>query len=317
MPEGIGLSTLIMGSIFLLTVVVVFAIANWLFSGQSAVDRRLQEIQDLGPGPQARKKDHQEGSFTVKWIEPVAQLVFPDEKWKQSRIKIRLVHAGFRGPNAIRFFLAFKVILALSLPVFVIVPLLLNPTLVTQRYWAVLAIVGAALFGFFIPDLVLRQREGARRLHLSEVFPDVLDLLVVCVESGLSLDAAIKRVGDEFKYTSSEMSNELLLVNLEIRAGKARNEALKALADRTDLDEMRSLVSILIQAEHFGTSIADALREHADDMRDLRIQTAREKAAKLPVKMAFPILLFIFPALFLVILGPAVIKIYTGFVHGM
>lgn len=113
------------------------------------------------------------------------------------------------------------------------------------------------------------------------------------------------------------MSDELLLATLEIRAGKARNESLKALAERTDLDEMQSLVSILIQAEHFGTSIADALREHADDMRDLRIQNAREKAAKLPVKMALPILLFIFPALFLVILGPAAIQIYTGFVGKM
>ena len=196
-------------------------------------------------------------------------------------------------------------------------PLLMYPTLVTQRHWAVVALVVSALIGFFIPNLVLRHKEEARRQHLAEVFPDVLDLLVVCVEAGLSLDAAIKRVGDEFHFASRDMSDELLLVTLEIRAGKPRNEALKSLAERTDLEEMQALVSILIQAEHFGTSIADALREHADEMRDIRIQTAREKAAKLPVKMAIPSLLFIFPALFLVILGPAAIHIYPGFLARM
>jgi len=317
MLEGISLSVLIMGSLFLLTVIIVASVGNWLFSGNATFDRRLREIQGLASDERGHGKATEEGPFTVKWLQPMARLVVPDDKWKQSRIRARLVRAGYRSAQAMGIYYLAKFFLAVLLPVLTITPLLMYPTLVTQRHWAVAALVISALIGFFIPNLVLRHKEEARRQHLAEVFPDVLDLLVVCVEAGLSLDAAIKRVGDEFHFASSDMSDELLLVTLEIRAGKPRNEALKALAERTDLEEMQALVSILIQAEHFGTSIADALREHADEMRDIRIQTAREKAAKLPVKLAIPILLFIFPALFLVILGPAAIHIYTGFLDRM
>lgn len=317
MLEGISLSVLIMGSLFLLTVIIVASVGNWLFSGNATFDRRLREIQGLASGERGHGKATEEGPFTVKWLQPMARLVVPDDKWKQSRIRARLVRAGYRSAQAMGIYYLAKFFLAVLLPVLTITPLLMYPTLVTQRHWAVAALVISALIGFFITNLVLRHKEEARRQHLAEVFPDVLDLLVVCVEAGLSLDAAIKRVGDEFHFASRDMSDELLLVTLEIRAGKPRNEALKALAERTDLEEMQALVSILIQAEHFGTSIADALREHADEMRDIRIQTAREKAAKLPVKMAIPILLFIFPALFLVILGPAAIHIYTGFLDRM
>ncbi|MED5388286.1 MAG: type II secretion system F family protein [Pseudomonadota bacterium] len=317
MLEGISLSTLIMGSLFLFTVIIVASVGNWLFSGNATFDRRLREIQGLAPGEKGKRQPESEGAFTVKWLQPVARLVVPDDKWKQSRIRTRLVRAGYRSSEALGLYYMAKFFLAVLMPVLVITPLLMYPTLITQRHWAVLALVASALIGFFIPNMILRHKEEARRQHLAEVFPDVLDLLVVCVEAGLSLDAAIKRVGDEFHFASRDMSDELLLATLEIRAGKPRNEALKALAERTDLSEMQALVSILIQAEHFGTSIADALREHADEMRDIRIQNAREKAAKLPVKLAMPILLFIFPALFLVILGPAAIQIYTGFIDRM
>jgi len=314
---GISLSIVIMVCLFVLTVIVVTTLGSWLFSGQGTVDRRLREIQGLAPAEKKTLKPTQEGPFKVKWLKPVANLVVPDDKWKQSRVRASLVRAGHRGEQAVSIFYLSKLFLALLLPLLAIIPFAIDPLLVDDRMWIVVALVVAAVLGFFSPDLYLHHKEQARRQHLAEVFPDVLDLLVVCIEAGLSLDAAIKRVGEEFRHSSVDMSDELLLATLEIRAGKARNESLKALAERTDLDEMQSLVSILIQAEHFGTSIADALREHADDMRDLRIQNAREKAAKLPVKMALPILLFIFPALFLVILGPAAIQIYTGFVGKM
>lgn len=318
MFEGASLSIVIMVCLFFLTVILVVSLGNWLFSGQGTVDRRLREIQGLAPADQKKQvKPTEDGPFKVKWLKPVANLVVPDDKWKQSRIRASLVRAGHRGEQAVSVFYLSKVFLALLLPLLTVIPFVVDPTLASERMWVVVALVVAAVLGFFSPDLYLHHKEEARRQHLGEVFPDVLDLLVVCIEAGLSLDAAIKRVGEEFRHSSVDMSDELLLATLEIRAGKARNEALKALAERTDLDEMQSLVSILIQAEHFGTSIADALREHADDMRDLRIQNAREKAAKLPVKMALPILLFIFPALFLVILGPAVVQIYTGFIGAM
>ncbi len=318
MLEGISLSTLMMGSIFLFVVLIAVALGNWLFGGDAAVERRLRHIQELGGTvDRSSKKPEADGEFSVKWLKPVAKLALPDDQWKQSRMRIRLVRAGFRSSQALTIFFAMKVVLAFVFPTLCIAAMVINPHLFTQRHWAIAAIVGSALLGFFIPNMVLRHKEEERQLHLSEVFPDVMDLLVVCVEAGLSLDAAIKKVGEEFKFASPAMSDELMLVNLEIRAGKSRIDALKGLADRTALEEMKSLVSILVQAEHFGTSIADALRAHADDMRDIRIQNAREKAAKLPVKMAFPILMFIFPALFLVILGPAVIQIYTGFIGRM
>ncbi|MQX52985.1 type II secretion system F family protein [Alcanivorax sediminis] len=318
MLEGNSLLILIMVCLFILMVILIVSAANWMFSGHGTVDRRLREIQSLAPAAQKKKEQPEnDGPFTVKWLKPVADLVVPDDKWKQSRTRASLVRSGFRGEQAVSVFYLSKLLLAILLPVIAVVPFAIDPTLVSERYWIVVSLVAAGVIGFFAPDIYIRHKEEVRRQHLSEVFPDVLDLLVVCIEAGLSLDAAIKRVGEEFRHTSEAMSDELLLATLEIRAGKARNEAMKALAERTDLDEMQSLVSILIQAEHFGTSIADALRAHADDMRDLRIQTAREKAAKLPVKMAIPILLFIFPALFLVILGPAAIQIYTGFVDGM
>ena len=318
MLEGISLSTLMLGSMFLFVVLMIVAIGNWLFGGDAAVERRLRHIQGLGGTvDRSSRKPEQQGEFSVKWLKPVAKLALPDDKWLQSRMRTRLVRAGFRNSQSLTVFFAAKVLLAFVFPTLCIVAMVINPHLFTQRHWAISAIVGTALLGFFIPNMILRHKEEERQLHLSEVFPDVMDLLVVCVEAGLSLDAAIKKVGEEFKFASPAMSDELMLVNLEIRAGKSRIEALKGLAERTALDEMQALVSILVQAEHFGTSIADALRAHADDMRDIRIQAAREKAAKLPVKMAFPILMFIFPALFLVILGPAVIQIYTGFIGRM
>jgi tight adherence protein C len=137
------------------------------------------------------------------------------------------------------------------------------------------------------------------------------------VEAGLGLDAALQRVGKELHSSHPELSTELQLLTLELRAGKGRADALRALAERTALDDVRSLTSILIQAEHFGTSVAEALRQHSNEMRTLRLQRARERAAKLPVKMIFPILFFIFPALFLVVLAPSIVRIYLAFTGGL
>jgi tight adherence protein C len=141
-------------------------------------------------------------------------------------------------------------------------------------------------------------------------FPDALDLMVVCVEAGLGLDAAINRVGEEMKVSNALLSEEFRLLGLELRAGKTRRDALKNLGLRTGLEEVKSLMTLLIQTDKFGTSIAQALRVHSDSMRTKRYQRAEEMAAKLPVKLVFPLILFIFPALFVVIVGPAVIKIF-------
>jgi tight adherence protein C len=143
-----------------------------------------------------------------------------------------------------------------------------------------------------------------------EGFPDALDLMVVCVEAGMGLDAAINRVGEEMKLRNAVVSEEFRLMGLELRAGKLRRDALRNLGIRTGLDDVKSLMTLLIQTDKFGTSVAQALRVHSDSMRTKRYQKAEEIAAKLPVKLVFPLILFIFPSLFVVIIGPAVIRIF-------
>jgi tight adherence protein C len=168
--------------------------------------------------------------------------------------------------------------------------------------------------GFYLPDIWLRQKTDKRREKLLKALPDALDLMVVCVEAGMGLDEAINRVAKESKIQSRELSEEFSFLGLELRAGKQRQDALKNLAERTNLEEVKNLVTLLIQADKFGTNIADTLRVYSDSFRTERFQRAEEMAAKMPVKLIFPLILFIFPALFIVIIGPAIISIYRNFI---
>jgi tight adherence protein C len=172
----------------------------------------------------------------------------------------------------------------------------------------------ATLAGFYFPDLCLKLWIGWRKEQIISGFPDALDLLVVCVEAGMGIDAAINRVAEEIRMSSRVISDELRLLNLELRAGKGRADALRNLGIRTDVEEVRSFTTLLIQTDRFGTSVAQALRVHSDGMRTRRHQKAEELAAKLPVKLMFPLILFIFPAIFVVIVGPAAIQIYHAII---
>jgi tight adherence protein C len=163
--------------------------------------------------------------------------------------------------------------------------------------------------GLYLPHIWLHLHTSRRKEKICEGFPDTLDLLVVCVEAGMGLDAAINRVAEEMRMVNRVISDELQMLNLELRAGKPRMDALRGLAFRTDLDDVKSLVTLLIQADRFGTSVAQALRIHADSMRTKRYQKAEEKAAQLPVKLLLPLIFCIFPSLFIAILGPAAIQI--------
>lgn len=295
--------------VFASVVCIVAAFGYWLMGLRTPVDRRLQEISaDLADEPHV---EHKESGFDVTWAEPVAKLVQPSEEWKRSGLKRKLVNAGYRSQSAMTIFLTAKIFLAIFVPLILVLPVVSLGFVDSGAYEVIAVSVLLAIVGFLVPDLVVQHKMEKRQLAIMEAFPDALDLLVVCVESGLGLDGAIQKVGNELSFSWPELGDELKLVNLELRAGKDRKEALKSLAERTGISDIQALVSILIQAEHFGTSIADSLREHANEMRLARIQRAKEKAAKLPVKLLFPILFFIFPALFLVILGPAAIRIYT------
>jgi tight adherence protein C len=301
--------------VFIATSLLFFGVMQWLMRGMSPVQRRLQAIAETTEA----HNSHQEGEFTVRWVEPVVKIILPKEGWKRSQLKTRLIRAGYRNPRALQTFLGAKLLLALAPLIilflfFVASPFLaITPGFVLNQKFALTVLLPAAILGFYVPDLYIYRKVRNRQLNFIEAFPDAMDMLVVCVEAGLGLDAAIQRVGQEMIISHPELASEFNVLSLELRAGKSREEALRSLADRTGVADVQALTTLLIQAEHFGTSVASALSEHSTDMRIKRIQRAREKAAKLAVKLIFPIIFCIFPALFLVVLGPALVQIVKGF----
>ena len=234
------------------------------------------------------------------------QSIMPKKSRSGSTVQTRLAKAGYRGKSADDVFYAAKVLVPGALCVLVTV---------TQLYALAPLFVYAlaAGLGYLAPDLWLSNRVKARQMRLRLGLPEALDLLVICVEAGLSIDRATMRTAEELQISQPDIADELNLVYLEQRAGRPRSEAWKHAAERTGVDTIRSLASILIQADKFGTSIGKTLRAHADTLRTQRRQDAEEKAAKTTVKLVFPLVIFIFPSLFVVTLGPAMIIMLDGF----
>ena len=229
----------------------------------------------------------------------------PDELPK---MRLTFLKAGFRHRKAPAVFWGVKAVLTILLPLSFLVFRLTTLKLMSPSMTFTMCTL-LAVGGFYLPEIWLRKRIANRREKIFLGLPDLLDLLVICVEAGMGLDAAFSRVAEEMRLSNPVLSDEFRLLNLELRAGKLRRDALRDLALRVDLEDMRSLVTVLIQTERFGTSIADALRVFSDSLRTKRFQRAEEIAAKLPVKLMFPLILFIFPSLFVAILGPAAINI--------
>lgn len=224
--------------------------------------------------------------------------------------RTRFWRAGFRGEKVVAVFWGIKVLLAVSLPLaLVLINSALRLFILHPTTW-VLYLCLLALIGFYAPDLWLYNRGLQRKEAILDGFPDALDLLVVCVEAGMGLDAAMNRVSQEIDAKNPVLSEELTIFSLEMRGGMQRRDALKNLALRTDLVEINRLTTLLIQTDRFGTSVASALKVFSDTLRTQRYQRAEEMAGKIPVKLLFPMILFIFPALFVVIMGPAAIRIY-------
>jgi tight adherence protein C len=232
-----------------------------------------------------------------------------------SHRKKKLIVAGYRKPNAPIIFYGLKILLAIVLPAGVFIALLFFGIPV-RKMAMLLLLLTMALIGFYGPDLWVRLAIANRQEKITDGFPDALDMMVVCVEAGMGLDQAIKRVSDEMKLNYRVISEEFGQMNMELRAGRSRQDAMRNLVARTDVEDVKSLVTLLIQTDRFGTSIAQALRVHSDSMRTKRRQLAEERAMKLPVKLLFPLLLFIFPALFVTIIGPGAIKIYRTLLTG-
>ncbi len=217
-----------------------------------------------------------------------------------------MARAGFRRPESVMAMQGVKVLLPVAL-----VALVYFTGLYHQSPMFVIAL--AAIGGYLLPEFWLTARVRSRQQRLRLSLPDCLDLLVVCVEAGLALDQAFMRVTQELRIVHRELCEELDLVNAEIRIGRTRLEALRELGDRTGVEDIKSLVAMLVQTDRFGTSIAQSLRVHSDELRTKRRQRAEEMAAKATVKMIPPLVFFVFPALFVVILGPAVISLYRHF----
>lgn len=278
-----------------------------------SVTHRLTEIQrvDADPWSKAERRKRQgrlEGLNRL--LQAIGDRLQKRYEGSGGKTIELLVHAGYREPNALGIYWAARIFLGagLATAAFFLATLLgVRPAVV----------IGATLYtgaiGFVFPVLVVRRKKRERQHEIQLALPDALDLLVICVEAGLGLNQALVRVAEEIRHVSTLTSDELTLVNLEIRAGVPRDVALMNLAARTGVADVRSLTTMLIQTDRFGTSIAQSLRVHSDTLRQKRRQRAEEAAAKTTIKMVFPLVLCIFPAMFVVLIGPGLIQIFRAF----
>jgi tight adherence protein C len=224
----------------------------------------------------------------------------PKSVSEMGKLQRKLLAAGYRRHEAIWIFFGLRIGVAFAFFTITTMPLFFRPNLAAS--------LGAAGLGFLLPNMVLGRQARKRQHRIRLSLPDALDLLVVSVEAGLGLDQAIQRVGEELTFAHPDLSEELRLINLELRAGNARSDALHNLAHRTGVDDVQSLVAMLVQTDKFGTSVAQSLRVHSETLRTKRRQRAEEAAAKTGVKMVFPLVFCIFPAIWVVTIGPAAIK---------
>jgi len=238
-------------------------------------------------------------------VDPLKDLL-PRSAAEVGVAQIRLMRAGYRRDRYLDIFYAAKILMPIAFAI-------LATVLGLQRYGAFFVYVTAAALGFLAPDFWVGWKMKKRQLEIRLGLPEALDLMTICVEAGLGLDQAILRVAEEMHISQPEVAEELVLLNLEQRAGKSRREALRNLAHRTGVDSVSEWVAMMIQTDQFGTSIAEALRVHSDSLRTQRTQEVEEQAAKTTVKLVFPLVFLIFPSMFVVTLGPAMIRIGESF----
>ncbi len=254
--------------------------------------------------------------FVADLTRPISELSSPEEGYEKSSVKLRFVHAGIRNPSAPAAFFGIKTALTLGLPLFGFAALTFTGSQIKGNNLMMLLLLLAAV-GYYAPNLVLNSMVKRRQLEIFESFPDALDLMTVCVEAGLGTEAAMMRVAKDMQVKSPALGDEMRLVNLELRAGSDRERALRNLAFRTGVDEIDGFVTMINQAERFGTSIAASLRIQSDLLRTRRRQRAEEAAAKIALKLLFPLIFCIFPSLMVVLMGPAMIQVYRVLLPAM
>jgi tight adherence protein C len=248
----------------------------------------------------------------AKAARPLTKLSVPEEGWEKSALRTRFMNAGWRNPAAPTLYFASKSGLALALPALTGIVLAFLPSVPNGTSVLVLLLVAASI-GYYLPNVVLSRIAQRRKREIFETIPDALDLLTVCVEAGLSLERALVKVATEIHIKSVILAQELQLVLMEMRAGFSKEKALRNFSLRIGVDDIDALVAMLIQSERFGTSIGDALRVYSENLRSKRRVIAEEAAAKIGLKLLFPLIFCIFPTLLMVLLGPAGIKIMRTF----
>ena len=295
--------------VFLVIVFLVaaaIAVAALLVFAPVALRERLSEVVE----PSEASPDPVAGG----WVEKVAQaaqpfsrLSLPEEGWERSPLRTRFMNAGWRNASAPSLYFAAKTLLALGFPALLA---LFGAVTLDQSHKGFMYLLLVAGIGYYLPNAVLSHQAEARCREIFENFPDALDLLTVCVEAGLSLERALAKVAGEIHIKSMTLAQELQLALMEMRAGFTKERALRNLALRSGVEDVDTLVAMLIQSERFGTSMGDSLRVHSDNLRSKRSVLAEEAAAKIALKLLFPLIFCIFPTLMLVLIGPAGIQIY-------
>lgn len=300
----LGVFVVIMGSTFWLL--------QLISQRNSVAEERLERLgrpKSLVDLDMTAQESGQRFAGLKKAFEGLGASMEPQSELEKNTLKVKLANAGFRGENATAIYQGLRIACLLLFLAPAALFFLIKDGFTTNAVMYTILFGGV---GFYLPHLALGFLRSSRQQEIFVTLPDALDLLVVCVESGLGLDAAMRKVTDEMKNHAKVISEEINLANLQLQMGRPRREVLHDLGVRTGVDDVRSLAAILIQADRFGSSIAQALRVQSDSMRTRRRQIAEEKAAKTAVKLIFPLVLFIFPAVFVVLVGPAAILIYKN-----
>lgn len=300
MVQVLGIVVLAAGSLMLL----VYLLRSESKHPETA---RLRELSAQGK-PVLRRPPTARGHWSA--LPKIGNLLLPATEEEQTWLKARLVHAGMYRPYALQLYLGVKIILILF-------PVLVGWGIswfkvVTQQNGLIGGLVGSAV-GLVAPGIWLDRRKIARQNNLRRALPDALDILVICVEGGLSLQGALQRVANELRTAHPKLALEMNIIQNEVQMGLSTGEAIRHFAERCDLDEVRSLAAVVIQSERYGASLVKSLRVHAENLRVKRLQRAEELAQKAIVKILFPTVLLIFPAIFVVIIGPAGIQIWRMF----
>lgn len=299
---------LVLGLIFVAAFGMVFGVLH-VFSPNRMRGRMEQIAGQAGRVEPDAGKQNAWADKLVQWSRHISRLSLPKEGWENSQLRVRFMNAGWRNASAAPLYFAGKTVLAVVLPMIGLLALSGQPAFQERNMmFALLAVLGA--LGYYLPNVVLARKVSQRKRTVFEEFPDVIDLLTVCVEAGLGLDAALMRVADELALRCPVLADELQLMLLELRSGFSKEKALSNLSLRTGVDDVDKFASMLIQADRFGTSLGESLRVLSDMLRTKRRMRAEEQAAKIALKLLFPLIFTIFPSLLLVLLGPAFIQIY-------